>query len=171
MHAFSARCNARNSLPCYRRRALFDRPQSRAPKNDGRPDACPRSFEVPYRNWQSLFDGKIKVDIVDLLSKNHPESLGVEPCNDLSSTPGVIAVLGELKSGAIITEEGVARLFDRHVASVKRAVQRGELPPPCRLFGKSTWTVGALIRHIENRLEQAADEAQRSARKLAQLSP
>jgi hypothetical protein len=35
---------------------------------------------------------------------------------------GIIAVLGELKPAAIITEEGVARLFNRHVASVKRAV-------------------------------------------------
>ena len=44
--------------------------------------------------------------------------------------PGVIRLLGELKPGAILTEEGVAHLFNRHVASVKRAVQRGEFPFP-----------------------------------------
>jgi hypothetical protein len=85
--------------------------------------------------------------------------------------PGIIAVLGELKSGSIITEEGVATLFRRHPVSVKRAVQRGELPHPTRLFGQNAWTVGALIRHIEGRLERAAKEAERTARRVANLSP
>jgi len=83
---------------------------------------------------------------------------------------GIIAVLGELKPGAIITEEGVARLFNRHVASVKRAVQRGELPPSTRLFGQNVWTVGTLIRHIESRLDQAAKDVERTAQKIATLS-
>ena len=90
---------------------------------------------------------------------------------DADSLPGIIAALGELKPGAIITEEGVARLFNRHVASVKRAVQRGELPPACRLFGSNIWTVGVLVRHIESRLEKAAKDAERAARKIAELAP
>jgi hypothetical protein len=85
--------------------------------------------------------------------------------------PGVIAVLGELGPGAILTEEGVSRLFGRHVASVKRAVQRGELPPPCRLFGSNAWTARSLISHIEQRLSAAAKEADAMARKLARLTP
>ena len=85
--------------------------------------------------------------------------------------PGVIAALGEMKSGAVITEEGVAQLFGRCTASVKRAVQRGELPAPCRLFGSNTWTVGVLVGHIEHRLEQAAAEAEAIERKIKQLSP
>ena len=84
--------------------------------------------------------------------------------------PGVIAELGQLGSSAVITEEGVARLFGRHVASVKRAIQRGELPPPTRLFGRGTWTVGVLVGHIEKRLEQAAKEAKREASRIACLS-
>lgn len=85
--------------------------------------------------------------------------------------PGIIALLGELKPGAILTEEGMARLFNRHVASVKRAVARRELPPPCRLFGGNAWTAGAIIRHIEARLEQAAKEAERLSQRIAKLSP
>ena len=79
-------------------------------------------------------------------------------------------MLGELKPAAIITEEGVARLFNRHMASVKRAVQRRELPPPTRLFGQNVWTVGTLIRHIESRLDQAAKDVERTAQKIATLS-
>ena len=92
----------------------------------------------------------------------------LEPTGDV---PGIIATLGDLKPGAVITEAGLAYLFHRHVASVKRAVQRGELPPPCRLFGQPTWTVGTLLRHLEGRLDQAAKEAERAAQRLARLSP
>jgi hypothetical protein len=94
----------------------------------------------------------------------------IENLADGNSLLGIVAVLGELKPAAIITEEGVARLFNRHVASVKRAVQRRELPPPTRLFGQNVWTVGVLIRHIETRLDQAAKDAERTAQRIATLS-
>ena len=104
------------------------------------------------------------------MNDNHhrdPDSAETEYFTDF---PGVIAALGELKPGAIITEEGIARLFNRHVTSVKRAVQRAELPPPCRLFGTNAWTAGVLVQYIENRLEQAAKEAERDSRRIANLS-
>ena len=85
--------------------------------------------------------------------------------------PGIIAELGELGPGVIITEAGVAHLFKRHTASVKRAVQRGELPPPCRLFGGNVWTAGVIIGHIEERLRKATKEAERTEQKIARLSP
>ena len=96
--------------------------------------------------------------------------IDIENLADGNNLLGIIAVLGELKPGAIITEEGVARLFNRHVASVKRAIQRGELPPPTRLFGQNVWTVGTLIRHIETRLDQAARDAKRTAHRITMLS-
>lgn len=95
----------------------------------------------------------------------------VENLPDQGDLPGIIPLLGELKPGSLITEKGLARLFKRHPASIKRMVQRGELPPPCRMAGSNTWTAGALVRHIEKRLEQAAQEQERLSRKLAQLSP
>ena len=85
--------------------------------------------------------------------------------------PGIIAQLGELQPGAVITEEGIANLFDRCITSVKRAVQRGELPPPCRLLGKNAWTVGILVGHLEHRLEQAAEKANRIQMKIRDLNP
>jgi len=101
-------------------------------------------------------------------------SIEPENAKDLDepgNLPGIIALLGELKPNAIITEEGIASMFSRHIASVKRAVQRGELPPPTRLFGNNTWTVGTLVRHIEQRLEEAKKKADEVNRKIARLSP
>ena len=68
--------------------------------------------------------------------------------------PGVIASLGALPPGALVTEAGLAGILGKCTASIKSAVKRGELPWPCRIMGKNTWTAGAIIRHIENRLEK-----------------
>ena len=87
------------------------------------------------------------------------------------SLPGVIAALGELRPRTVITEDGIAQLFGRCATSVKRAVERGELPPPCRLFGGNVWTVESVLRHIEARLEAAASEHEQMQRKLRELEP
>ena len=110
----------------------------------------------------------------DKMSEAEQERLtapDVENLADADSLPGVIAELGNLGSGAVVTQEGISRLFGRCETSVKRAIQRGELPAPTRLFGQNTWTVGALIRHIEERLAHAAREDQELKQKVRRLSP
>jgi hypothetical protein len=72
--------------------------------------------------------------------------------------PGVFAILGELGHGTLVTEEGLARILGKHPVSIRRAVERGELPEPTRLMGKRIWTVGTILRHIEKRLEVAGQE-------------
>ena len=96
-----------------------------------------------------------QMEVKTLSTDTPPEEEGRDETVQL---PGVIAALGELQPGAVVTEEGVARLFGRCPTSVKRAVARGELPPPTRIFGSSAWTVGVLVGHIENRLKEAAAE-------------
>ena len=82
---------------------------------------------------------------------------------------GVISELGTLLPKTLIFEEALAAMFDRHVASIKRAVDRGELPPPVRMFGKSAWTVEAITAHITSRLGEAAEVQERLERKVRQL--
>lgn len=83
--------------------------------------------------------------------------------NPAIETPGIIAQFGELGSGAIIQEKALCVLFDRAPDSVKRAVENGDLPPPVRMFGQNTWTAGVLVRHLEERLDQAARVADQKA--------
>lgn len=76
--------------------------------------------------------------------------------------PGVCVELGALGSGAIITEDWLAARMGKGCReTIRRAVERGELPPPVRIMGKSTWTAGAIVRHIEKRLELAAQEVEK----------
>lgn len=88
-----------------------------------------------------------------------------------SQNDGICTALGELGASATISEAALAKLLGRHPASIKRAVERGELPPPVRLLGQPTWTAGAITRHIEKRLEKAAKDAERQARAFSELEP
>ena len=103
--------------------------------------------------------------------RGNPGVKTAQRMDELGNTCGVIAELGVLGTGAIVSEEGIARMFNRRPTSVKRAVERGELPPPCRLFGGNVWTVGAVVRHIEDRLQRAAKEMEALAEKVKRLSP
>jgi hypothetical protein len=64
------------------------------------------------------------------------------------------AVLSRLGPDTIITEAYLASLRECNPVTIKRAVGRGELPVPVRLFGEPTWTVGAIVKHVEARLQE-----------------
>ncbi|OHB51932.1 MAG: hypothetical protein A2Y12_05045 [Planctomycetes bacterium GWF2_42_9] len=83
---------------------------------------------------------------------------------------GIIKDLAELPLGAIISEDALAKIFDRHQVSVKRAVERKELPPSVRLFGEPVWTAGTLIAHLEKRLRVAADEQTKLEKRIGELT-
>ncbi len=89
-----------------------------------------------------------------------------------TSTPNGISVeLGTLPPNTLITEKALAKLLGRAAKSIKRAVARGELPPPVRILGEPRWTVGAILRHIEKRLDVAAHEAEIERRRFEANSP
>jgi hypothetical protein len=72
--------------------------------------------------------------------------------------PGIVLALGLLPAGALITEQGLARIMGKCVASIKAAVTRGEFPRPSKTMGKNLWTVGALLRHIEARIKKETEK-------------
>jgi hypothetical protein len=82
---------------------------------------------------------------------------------------GVIRDLGVLPPGTIITEKALGRVFNRHLVSIKRAIERGELPPSIRLFGEPVWTVKALQESFNKRMEEAQKEADRIKEKINKL--
>jgi hypothetical protein len=94
------------------------------------------------------------------------EQIGIE-----DSLPGIVAELGNLQPKSVIFEEGMSHLFGRHTASIKRAVDRGELPPPARMFGKNAWTVESITDHISRRLGNAAKEREAFEEKVRKLNP
>ena len=65
---------------------------------------------------------------------------------------GTVKTLGELPSGSLITEEGLANILGRCKATIKNAVVRKELPRPIRFMGKNTWTVDFILQFFEKKL-------------------
>jgi len=88
-----------------------------------------------------------------------------------SSNMGIIRELGDLPAEAVVSEQALAKIFDRHRVSIKRAVERGELPPSIRLFGEPVWTVKALRDHLAERLGAARKESEQLQKRISQISP
>lgn len=92
-----------------------------------------------------------------------------EEAAENGSSLGIIRELGELPSETVISEHALAKIFDRHRVSIKRAVERGELPPSVRLFGEPVWTIRALQEHLTKRLDVAMKESERLQKKKNEL--
>jgi hypothetical protein len=110
----------------------------------------------------------------DRSSGDVPRGTQEEPSTDAALTSagqGICAELGVLPQGTLITEKGLAALLGKAVKSIKRAVKRGELPPSVRILGERRWTVGVVLRHIEERLDRAAREAERERRRFEGNTP
>ena len=94
----------------------------------------------------------------------------VQQQQEQTEEAGIIRQLGRLEPGALVTEDGLARLLGRHPCTIRRAVDRGELPVPVKMLGKPTWTAAIILRHIETRLAQAQKEAEQEAKRLARIA-
>ena len=93
-----------------------------------------------------------------------------EETADNRTSSGIVRELGDLPADAVVSEQALARIFDRHKISIKRAVERGELPPSVRLFGESVWTVKALRDHLAERLGAARKESKQLQKRISQFS-
>ncbi|MEW6358499.1 MAG: hypothetical protein AB1696_19350 [Planctomycetota bacterium] len=84
---------------------------------------------------------------------------------------GVIRALADLPPETIISEAALGKVLNRSKGTLKRAVQRNELPPPIRLLGEPRWTVGAIVAHIGKRLAEAQADRERFLRRISERSP
>lgn len=81
-----------------------------------------------------------------------------------------LAALNAMKLNALISETELARILHRDPKSIKRAVERQELPPPCRFLGRNVWTVGAIIRHVEAAIDRANHDVSVASYKITELA-
>ena len=86
-------------------------------------------------------------------------------------TMHIMTALAELPPHALISEHQLAQVFGRHVSSIRRAIQRGELPPSVPLLNDHVWTAAILWEHISARLETARQAAAQTVRRLHDFRP
>lgn len=115
-----------------------------------------------------------------MISSHQPDpSQGLPNAQEISSTPdfetdqnqsyGVIKALGDLPPDTLLTKQGLAEIFGLCTDSIRRAVERGELPPATQVCGKARWTVKSITNHIDALLEAAKQEAEAEAARLSKL--
>jgi len=114
-------------------------------------------------------------NLIESVNAFHPSgatALVAEPdiLSEGGCMSGIVRELAELPPASIVNLEALARIFGVHVATIHRAVRRGELPEPIRMFGRKCWTAGVILEHIESRLTDAGNEAQSEATRIARLS-
>jgi len=119
--------------------------------------------DVMENEWEKLASAaEPEMQIANTPDKEVPNAARLSAC----STPGVIDALGRLPEGAIITEAALATILQRHPMSIKRAVERGELPPAVRLLGRPVWLARTIVAYLNKRLDAAAQDAERERRRL-----
>ena len=84
---------------------------------------------------------------------------------------GLIDSLARLPEKAILDESRLAAALQVTSRTIRRMVDRLELPPPVQLGGRSIWMVGRVLAHIESALETAEREAAKEHRRIGRLSP
>jgi hypothetical protein len=102
---------------------------------------------------------------------NTPESLSPQAPQEVEPDVEFMTALASLPPQTLISESKLAQMAGRHITSVKRAIQRGELPPPVPLFGVNVWTAAAILEHISACLEAKRTAAAQTARRLQHLRP
>ena len=83
----------------------------------------------------------------------------------------IMAALAALPPHTLIFEHQLAQMFGRHVSSIRRAIQRGELPPSVPLLNDHVWTTGVLWQYTIARLDAAQQTAAQTVRRLQDFRP
>lgn len=78
----------------------------------------------------------------------------------------LIVELALLPPGALLDECAMAEVFAVTKRTIRRMVNKQELPPPISLAGRSTWVAGSVVQHIADRVDEASQRAGREARRI-----
>ncbi len=107
--------------------------------------------------------------MIDERKSSLPDGSG--SAGDSTSEPGVIMrVLAELPERTVLDETRLAHLLRVTPRTVRRMVNRFELPPPVPLGGKSVWMAGRVLDYIDSAAERRQREAERQARRLREVA-
>ena len=72
---------------------------------------------------------------------------------------GINDELGKLTPSALLTVDGMARVFGKSPNTILRAVSEGRLPKPFRIFSEHCWRVGEVDGFLQKRMRDAQQGA------------
>jgi len=69
--------------------------------------------------------------------------------NDVQAKGGFITFLSKMDEHDMLTEEGLAEGFGVSARTIRRMIERRQIPKPLLLAGRKVWKVGAIIAHLD----------------------
>jgi len=134
---------------------------------------------------QSGTAAEIPVDVKGVEAQPGAAEIRPEPKNagEIGAAPAVeieadaggeeigIRALAKMPADTILDLAQTAAVFGKCPMSIKRAVWRGELPKPIKLFRRQVFYAGHILEHLRHRLNEAAAKAEKERRRLAQVTP
>ena len=113
-------------------------------------------METNVAKWLVKEDTSDGPSIVDAFTDAEMDSM-----LETSNFDGVVVALANMPEKAIITETALARVLAVTTRTIRRMVQRNEIPPAVNLAGKSVWFAGNVLSHLQSRAERVAKDAER----------
>ncbi len=83
----------------------------------------------------------------------------------------VNTTLAGLPRDTLLDEQALAQALGVCGRTVRRCVQRHELPEPIRLAGRSQWLAGRVLDHLHERAAEKEKEAKRNFSRLQAINP
>ena len=99
------------------------------------------------------------------------DSIQTEEQKVEAGTGLAITELATLPEKAILDEARMASIFAVTPRTVRRMVDRGELPPSFRLAGRANWFSGIVVNHLFDLAKKKLNEARDHQKKIAKYSP
>ncbi|HEY3319335.1 MAG TPA: hypothetical protein VGP72_02520 [Planctomycetota bacterium] len=89
-----------------------------------------------------------------------------------SSPAGVLfsSALADCPPGTVLNEKALAKVLAVAPRTLRRMVDRGELPPGTKLGVNKVWLSDKVLAHLSERAERLAAEARQHAARLARKS-
>jgi len=81
--------------------------------------------------------------------------------------PRILSGMAELPGKTLLDEAALATLLGVSKRTVRRMVQRFELPPSIAVGGRATWIVERVLAHLDERARRAAREADRECQRIS----
>lgn len=91
------------------------------------------------------------------------------PADFENGLDGVYPHLGKLPENTIITEDALARMLGVCARTIRRMVERCELPPPFRNGGRSCWLAGMVVEWLAETAKKEIEKSRQTAKRMQGL--
>ena len=92
---------------------------------------------------------------VPLVHVSALEEFQVRKQHDHAEALGINVELAKMPPGALLTIDGMAKIFGKSPTTIMRKVKEGRLPQPFRTFSKNQWCAGGVVLFLQQRMQDA----------------